>query len=185
MKLVPALTAVVVLVSGCSMFRDDPALDLEQDLVPVPSETASLNAPMDGGFITTDGTVVSGYQDSQVFQSGGVDDSNLRERVIYFDSDADTVRTEFMSVVASHGRQLASNPSLRLRVEGHTDERGSSSYNIALGERRALAVRRLLMVEGAQANQVIVTSLGEEMPVATGHSEGAWAQNRRAELVYE
>jgi peptidoglycan-associated lipoprotein len=80
---------------------------------------------------------------------------------------------------------MALNADARIRLEGHTDERGSREYNIALADRRAQTVKRLLLFEGARAEQINIISYGEEKPVDPGHDEQAWSQNRRAEIVYE
>ena len=111
--------------------------------------------------------------------------SPLSNRVIYFDYDKSDIRSEFREIVNAHGRYLSDNPALKVRLEGHTDERGTREYNIALGERRANAVRSVLMVQGVRADQIQVVSYGEEMPVAYGHDEESWRLNRRAELIYE
>jgi peptidoglycan-associated lipoprotein len=79
---------------------------------------------------------------------------------------------------------LADNPGLRVRLEGHADERGTREYNLALGERRANAVRAYLLAQGASRSQIEVVSYGEEKPADGGHDEGAWRQNRRVEVVY-
>ena len=87
-------------------------------------------------------------------------------------------------MLAAHARYLVENPSRRVRLEGHADERGSREYNIGLGERRAQSVRRVLMLQGADGGQIVTVSFGEERPAAFGNTEEAWAQNRRVELVY-
>ena len=112
-------------------------------------------------------------------------DSPLRQRIFYFDFDNSTVPTEYINVLAEHGVYLASNPDVRVRVEGHTDERGSREYNIALGERRAQAVQKALLYQGAAPNMIEVISYGEEKPAAYGQNEESWAKNRRVELIYE
>ena len=89
-----------------------------------------------------------------------------------------------MQVVAAHAKYLAAHPSQRVRLEGHTDERGSREYNIGLGERRAQAVRRAMLLQGAVEGQISTVSFGEERPAVTGHDEEAWAKNRRVEIVY-
>ena len=103
--------------------------------------------------------------------------------VIYFDFDRSELRAEYGAVIATHARRLAANPSLKVRLEGNTDERGSPEYNIALGERRAQSVRRALLLQGATEAQLSTVSYGEERPLATGSDEYAWGQNRRAEFV--
>jgi peptidoglycan-associated lipoprotein len=86
--------------------------------------------------------------------------------------------------VAAHARNLASHPNLKMKLEGNTDERGTREYNIGLGERRAQAVRRALMLQGVAESQLTTVSFGAERPAAEGDDEAAWAQNRRVELVY-
>jgi peptidoglycan-associated lipoprotein len=88
-------------------------------------------------------------------------------------------------VIVAHGRFLAENPNLRVRTEGHTDERGTREYNLGLGERRAQSVQQMLMLQGARPEQIQVISYGEEMPAAFDSDEQSWAQNRRVELVYD
>ena len=112
--------------------------------------------------------------------SGGL----LDQRIVYFDFDMSELRADARDVVTAHGRYLASNPGTRVRLEGHTDERGTREYNIALGERRAQSVRALLMLQGVAAGQIDLVSFGEERPAVSGDSDEAMAQNRRVELVY-
>ena len=94
------------------------------------------------------------------------------------------MRAEDQALVAAHARLLAANSSLRVRLEGHTDERGTREYNIGLAERRAQAVRRALGLQGVTDAQLATVSYGEERPAAVGDDESAFAQNRRVELVY-
>ncbi len=108
----------------------------------------------------------------------------LSRRVIYFDFDQSTIRTEFVDVVNAHGRYLARNKGSSVRLEGHADERGSREYNIGLGERRAQAVRRMLKLQGVSDAQITTISYGEERPADEGHNEAAWAANRRVVIVY-
>lgn len=120
------------------------------------------------------------------YERNAINDANnvLAERVIYFDFDRDRVSPDFIDLINHHGRYLAANNDVIMRIEGHGDERGTREYNVALGNRRAEAVKRLLMLQGAQPDQVSVISYGEEKPVALDHDEEAWRLNRRAELVY-
>jgi len=108
----------------------------------------------------------------------------LAQRVVYFDFDSSVVHDDAMAMLQAHAEYLVSNTATVVTVEGHTDERGTREYNIALGERRADAVRRILLANGVAASQIKIVSYGEERPAALGHDEQAWAQNRRAELVY-
>lgn len=114
------------------------------------------------------------------------DPSNpLSKRVIYFDYDKSEVKDDYRPIIQAHAQFLAANPRARITLEGHTDERGSREYNIALGERRAESVRRLMLFMGASDSQIQTVSYGEERPVATGHDEAAWQQNRRVEIIYQ
>jgi peptidoglycan-associated lipoprotein len=105
-------------------------------------------------------------------------------RLVYFDFDSSEIRPEFVPVIAAHARAIAANASIHVRLEGHTDERGSPEYNIGLGERRAQNVRRALLLQGVAESQVVTVSYGEERPAVTGQTEEAWAKNRRVEFVY-
>ena len=108
----------------------------------------------------------------------------LATRVIYFDFDSSEIKGGGTDVVAAHAKFLAANNTARVRLEGHTDERGSREYNIGLGERRAQAVRRALLLQGALDIQITTVSYGEERPAVPGHDEAAWAKNRRVEIIY-
>ncbi|RUO39392.1 peptidoglycan-associated lipoprotein [Aliidiomarina taiwanensis] len=107
-----------------------------------------------------------------------------QERVIYFDFDNASIRGEFAEILAAHADYLVRNPSMTVVIEGHTDERGTPEYNIALGERRAKSVVDYLQSLGVSAGQMTMVSYGEEKPVVRQSNERAWAQNRRAVLVY-
>ena len=108
----------------------------------------------------------------------------MQQLVVYFDYDQTEIRSEFNETLSAHGQYLAQNPRVQIRLEGHADERGSREYNIGLGERRAQAVRRLLMLQGASGEQLSTVSYGEERPAAVGSDEEAMSLNRRVELVY-
>jgi peptidoglycan-associated lipoprotein len=105
-------------------------------------------------------------------------------RVIYFDYDSFSIRPEFQSAIEAHARFLAANRSRKIAVEGHTDERGGREYNIALGQKRAEAVRRALGLLGVTDSQIEAVSLGEEKPAQSGGNEEAFSRNRRAEVNY-
>jgi len=108
----------------------------------------------------------------------------LSQRSIYFALDKYNVSEEFRALVNAHGRFLAANRQLKVLIQGNTDERGSREYNLSLGQKRAEAVRQVLLLLGAQEEQIEAVSLGEEKPRAEGHSEEAWAENRRADILY-
>jgi len=105
-------------------------------------------------------------------------------RVIYFDYDSFSIRQEFLSAVDAHSRFLTSNTARKIAIEGHTDERGGREYNLALGQKRAEAVRRSMTLLGVAESQIEAVSLGEEKPAQTGSTEEAYARNRRAEVNY-
>ena len=104
--------------------------------------------------------------------------------VVYFEYDSSEIKPEFNDVVTAHARYLVQYTGARVRLEGHADERGSREYNIALGQRRADAIKRMMTLLGAQDSQVETVSFGEEKPRNPGHDEGAWTQNRRGDIVH-
>jgi peptidoglycan-associated lipoprotein len=114
----------------------------------------------------------------------GPDGALGSQRVIYFDFDSSDIRADYADVIAAHGQFLTKNASVRVRLEGHTDERGSREYNIGLAERRAQTVRRALSLQGVQDAQITTVSYGEERPAAAGSDENAYSKNRRVEIVY-
>lgn len=109
----------------------------------------------------------------------------LSRRSVYFDFDSYTVKDEFRPLVVAHAHYLRENPGARVLVQGHTDERGSREYNLALGQRRADAVKHVMTLSGARESQIESVSLGEEKPRATGHDEASWAENRRADIRHQ
>ncbi|HEY9010156.1 MAG TPA: peptidoglycan-associated lipoprotein Pal, partial [Devosia sp.] len=104
------------------------------------------------------------------------------DRVIYFDFDSYVVKDEFRPIVEAHAKLLKANPSAKEVAEGHTDERGGSEYNLALGQKRAEAVVQQMKVLGVGDSQLEAVSYGKERPAVDGHDESAWAKNRRVEL---
>ena len=166
------VAAMIALLAGCSSkgsTKDDGSAAVED---------RSLGA--DGG-VTTGGATGSSYS------SMSLNDPNspLSRRVIYFEYDSAELAMADRDTLTAHAGFLAANPGQRVMLEGHTDERGSREYNIALGDRRALSVQRVLELNGVGAGQTTVVSYGEEKPAADGHSEAAWRLNRRVEIVYQ
>lgn len=148
------------------------------------AETAGVNGSgVDGDDMGAEARVVVG-EGSYIGNELNDPNSPLSNRVIYFDYDSASVRAEDQPILDAHAEYLGKNPNISVRLEGHTDERGSREYNLALGERRALSIRQLLMLQGASADQFRVTSFGEERPAVDGSDESAWSQNRRVEIVY-
>ena len=108
----------------------------------------------------------------------------LEERVIYFDFDRSEIKPEYREIVEAHAKHLAANPNMTVTIEGHCDERGTREYNMALGERRAHSVLRMLTMNGVGSSQIRTVSFGEERPEVEGHDESAWSKNRRAIFAY-
>ena len=110
--------------------------------------------------------------------------SILSKRSIYFDYDKFDVKDEYKDLVTAHARFLTNNRQFKMLVQGNTDERGSREYNLALGQKRADSIKRMLTLLGAREEQVESVSLGEEKPKNEGHNEAAWAENRRGDILY-
>ena len=128
--------------------------------------------------------------DANAVQQVNVDPLNdpnspLAKRSIYFDFDSYAVRDDYQPLLQQHAQYLKSHPERHVLIQGNTDERGTSEYNLALGEKRAEAVRRAMSLLGVADTQMEAVSLGKEKPQATGHDESSWAQNRRADLAYQ
>ena len=109
----------------------------------------------------------------------------LAKRVVYFDFDSSDLSSDDYQTLDAHAQFLIANAKSRVALTGHTDERGTREYNMALGERRAKGVQSYLISKGVQATQLEAVSYGKEMPVNQGHNEAAWKENRRVEINYE
>ncbi|WP_407471782.1 peptidoglycan-associated lipoprotein Pal [Xanthomonas campestris pv. raphani] len=134
---------------------------------------------------TAGSTAPTGASTSGLYGPGDLDtDACLRQRVVYFDLDQDSLKPEFQAIMACHAKYLRDRPSSRITLQGNADERGSREYNMGLGERRGNAVSSALQAAGGSASQLTVVSYGEERPVCTETSESCWSQNRRVEIVY-
>lgn len=169
-RFIPAvlIAAAVLIFTGCSSTgtKDDPGASVED---------------RGGSGATTSGARAGGTWSGNPLENP---DSPLSTRVIYFDFDQSTIRSEFVDVLRAHAGYLVTNRETSVLIEGHADERGSREYNIALGERRATAVQRFLEAEGVDRSQINTISYGEERPAAFGNDESSWSQNRRAVVVY-
>ena len=166
-----AIAVLFVLLVGCSLTP-----------VPDPEPTDTTYGGSDDGAYTS-GIGVDGMGDGEYFDETTKADETLGS-VIYFDFDSSAIRTEDQDLLSAHAIQLSQNSFNNVRLEGHADERGSREYNIGLGERRAQAVRQILMIQGVNASQIQTVSFGEERPESMGESDGDYAQNRRAEIKY-
>ncbi|MES2072692.1 MAG: peptidoglycan-associated lipoprotein Pal [Pseudomonadota bacterium] len=109
----------------------------------------------------------------------------LAKRSVYFDFDSYVVKDEFKPLVEAHAKYLVANKGRKILIQGNTDERGGREYNLALGQKRAEAVRKALALLGVPEAQVEAVSLGKEKPKATGSDEASWAENRRSDIVYQ
>ena len=111
--------------------------------------------------------------------------SPLAKRSVYFDFDSYEVKSDYTQLLQAHAQYMKSHPDRHVLIQGNTDERGTSEYNLALGQKRAQAVRRALATYGVPDAQMEAVSLGKEKPLASGHDEASWAQNRRADILYQ
>jgi peptidoglycan-associated lipoprotein len=132
---------------------------------------------------------VADPRDVRPVETGSVDPLNdpqgtLAKRSVYFDYDSYVVRDDGKTVVESHSGYLNKNKGRKILIQGNTDERGGTEYNLALGQKRAEAVRKSMAALGVAEGQMEAVSLGEEKPKAMGSGEAAWAENRRADIVY-
>jgi peptidoglycan-associated lipoprotein len=129
-------------------------------------------------------------RDIRPVETGNVDPLNdpkgvLANRSVYFDFDSYSVRADGKPVVENHSAYLSKNNGRKVLIQGNTDERGGTEYNLALGQKRAEAVRKSMTTLGVSDGQLEAVSLGKEKPKAAGHDESAWAENRRADIVYQ
>lgn len=149
----------------------------------VPETPPAAEAPQDGTGAVGEGEIGQARDIAGEGAAIGAAPAGVAT-VIYFDFDRSDIRPEFADLITAHAKHLGGAGATRVRLEGHTDERGSREYNIALGERRGQAVRRALMLQGAGDVQLTTVSYGEERPAVTGSDEAAYEKNRRVEIVY-
>lgn len=174
-KLAGSLLAAALIAAGCSSTKLDEAP--VETRTPVPADGQA------GGGAGSKGAPQSGVATVDLTKGGAsADAAALAQRVVYFDFDSFVVKDEFRPMLEAHAKALAANRGSRMMVEGHTDERGGREYNLALGQKRADAVVKTLVLLGASDNQLEAVSFGKERPADPGHNEAAWAQNRRVEL---
>ncbi len=158
--LLPALT--VSLLAACSSTPDS-------------SDLASVDATGTSGVPKLSAAALAKLRDPN---------SPLSKRSVYFDYDQYDVKGEYKNQLQAHAKFIASEPDARVLIQGNTDDRGSREYNLALGQRRADAVKKQLVLMGAPESQIESVSLGKEKPKALGDNEAAWAENRRADMLY-
>jgi peptidoglycan-associated lipoprotein len=163
-----AAASLAVLAGCASPVKLDKPVEVEKRDVTT-SQTTTSNGQGQSGVASTD---LSGQSNAMA----------TLDRVIYFDFDSYVVKDEFRPIIESHAKMLKANPSAKEVAEGHTDERGGSEYNLALGQKRAEAVVQQLKTLGVGDSQLEAVSYGKERPAVDGHDEAAWAKNRRVEL---
>ena len=163
------------LLSGCAS-----GVKLDNE-VPVESRdpNASANAGQGAG---ANGTAQSNVASVDLTAAGQA--NSAAARTVYFDFDSFVVKDEYRGVVEAQSKALNANRQRQMMIEGHTDERGGREYNLALGQKRAEAVQKAMLLLGVGEKQVEAVSYGEERPADGGHDEAAWAKNRRAEIAY-
>ena len=165
------------LLAGCSSTKLDEAP--VESRTPVPTDGSAASKGAAGGA----GTAQSNVATVDLSKSaGGANAAALAQRVVYFDFDSFIVKEEFRPMLEAHAKVLGANRSKRMALEGHTDERGGREYNLALGQKRAEAVLKSMVLLGVLDNQLEAVSFGEERLAQAGSDEAAHAKNRRVEL---
>jgi len=189
-KIAAAFAALVMLLSACSTVKLDEAPPVESRKATSVSADANTNeantAAMPPGSSDMSTSKPSANADANAGANDPLNDpsSVLAQRSIYFDLDSYIVKDEYKSVIDAHGKYLVSRPDRKIFIQGNTDERGGSEYNLALGQKRADAVRRALAQRGVTESQMEAVSYGKEKPKAQGSNEEAWKENRRADIIY-
>lgn len=148
-----------------------------------PGAGAGVGSPDAGTGLSTSPSAGAGTGAGSSIAAGDIKTMSLVERSVFFEFDSVDLDSAGLETVARVGRYLTANPTARVRLEGHADERGTREYNVGLGERRANAVQSALLSAGATAAQLAIVSYGEERPADPGHDESAWAKNRRVEII--
>ena len=166
--------AVAMVLAGCQ--QNPPA---EKAAVEERNVGASQTQPPSTG-ATSSGVTGSATQGNPLKDPRSI----LSKRSVFFDFDSYSVKDDFKPLIDAHGKYLQGNRSAKMTIQGNCDERGSREYNIALGQRRADAVKRMMLLDGATDQQIETVSFGKEKPRNQGHDEGAWAENRRDDFVY-
>jgi peptidoglycan-associated lipoprotein len=175
-------TLLLLLLSACSTVKLDDSAPIEDRTgKPVPKITTLPPYPGDPGLEAGSNASTTPSSSNDPLNDPA---SILAKRSVYFDLDSYVVKDEFKPVIDAHAKYLISHKDRKIIIQGNTDERGGSEYNLALGQKRSEAVRRALQLLGVPDTQMEAISLGKEKPKATGSGEEAWAENRRADIVY-
>ena len=175
---------VIAAFAGCSSTGTEDAAPTEDK---APTATAPGTGAATSGATTSGATTgaVSGTPAGSIPASALKDPRNiLSKRSIYFDYDQFTVKDEYKPIVEAHAKYLQANRGARAIIQGNTDERGTREYNIALGQKRADAVKKLMQLLGATEIQIETVSFGKERPRREAHDEASWAENRRSDIVH-
>jgi peptidoglycan-associated lipoprotein len=176
------ILSIAVLIAGAALLAGCPKKHNVNDAPVAGTQVPDSSASAEGASTST--TPLGGDANSSSRGLNGEGTGPLARKIIYFDFDKSEIKPEFADVVTGAAHNLTASPGMKMKLEGNTDERGTREYNIGLGERRAQAVRRALMLQGVAESQVSTVSFGAERPAAEGDDEAAWAKNRRVELVY-
>jgi peptidoglycan-associated lipoprotein len=176
------ILSIALLIAGAALLAGCPKKHNVNDAPVAGTQVPDSSANSADGATST--TPLGGDANSSSRGYSGEGTGPLARKIIYFDFDKSEIKPEYADIVSVAARNLTSNPKLKVKLEGNTDERGTREYNIGLGERRAQAVRRALMLQGVAESQVSTVSFGAERPAAEGDDEAAWAKNRRVEVVY-
>jgi peptidoglycan-associated lipoprotein len=181
MRKILAAALVAAFLAGC---QSTPTTT--QESAPIDDKSAASGAAAGATTSGTTGAGVAGQPGAGAMAANPLRDPNslLSKREIYFDYDSFVVRDEFKPLVEAHAKYLQQNRNAKMTIQGHADERGSREYNIALGQKRSEAVKRMMVLLGATEIQIETVSFGEEKPRNPSHDEGAWAENRRDDIVY-
>ena len=172
-----ALAAASLLAAACAS-NTPPA----EDTSAAPASASATPAPRTGSTASKSqpGQRLPSQAGAQAAPKGAPGQSS-----VYYDFDRSEIKPEFRPAIEAHARYLRQNSDARVTIEGNGDERGSREYNLALGQKRAEAVRQMMRLSGAADGQIEAVSFGEEKPKALGHDEASWAENRRSDVVYQ
>ena len=191
MKMKHFILAILILLAaftiiGCSSTKlDNKPNDASGSDGSKSGSVPQITAPIDPSLSAAVKAPMVNTADSNASKDPLTDSSSiLSKRSVYFDYDSSNVKTESVALIEAHGKYLASHKERKVVIQGNTDERGGSEYNVALGQKRAEAVRALLVIYGAKESQLEAVSFGKEKPRASGSNETAWAENRRVDLAY-
>ena len=173
------LAASIAVLAGCSStMKDDMATDTAATDTATTATTAAADSSTSTAGVSENGLTAEQIQARQ-------DAAFAADTLFFFDYDQASIKAEARAALQAHAAYLSANSDAMVRLEGHADERGTRAYNVSLGERRANAVKRYLIVQGASSAQVETVSYGEERPLSLSQTEEGFARNRRVELIYK